>query len=156
MAYTIRDVLADVRTKIEALVPTTEATKLFRLVVTYPTGAGGEDIPAPMAHRAVRVLRERSEPTYDVAGGTHVWDPVVVILELYHVWKRADAFEAETVHAEDVHMLTECLLFRRPGSTSGARIWRLDSEQRTVEGNRWRTRLAFSGRLAMPAVVTPA
>ena len=154
MALTIRDVMADLETKIEALTPVTDATETFIVETGFVSSGDESEIPESISHRRILLSRLGSEPVQDIGGTTIAWDDEFQI-GLLHVWKRRKAFEAEIIHAEDVHMLTEMARNQRPGASAGARLWTPRGEERLQSGDRWRTNLVFAVESRLTEVVSP-
>ena len=152
----IRQVLADIETKVEALTPVTGSVS-YRFVTTFPANLESlNELGASSSHRSVYMFRDGSA-VQATTGTTRIWETRVT-LRLVHVWKRANFQESEIIRAEDVHQIIECMLARIPGNASnaGARIWKLEDERVDVIGDRSITSLSFGGTLGLPEVVAPA
>jgi len=155
MANTLRDILADVRTAIEALTPKTDATKTYRVIDSYRFGGDAGDIPANVAHRTVAIVVDNIAPLQSISGATHIM-MVSLRLRLFHDWKRDKSLEAQTIQTEDVRQLVELFRFKRPGNGNGARIWASTGQSAPViDGPRWETNLSFEGNIGIPSVVDP-
>jgi len=155
MAETVRLVMAAIKIGAEALTPTTDAAKTFLFLDEIRAGHSAGDIPATVKHRMIRAWLTPDLDTTAVASSRVVYD-VTFTMELFHIWIRANYYEARIIHAEDVMMLNEYMRFTKPGSAVGARSWRAEpGAEPDQDGVNWITTLTYSGRLGLTNVVTP-
>lgn len=153
MADTIRLVLEDIETKIEALTPVTDSSRTFRAVTGFVFSGDHDEIPEAIAHRMFTFDVESSDFAKDISGKA-AWN-LILLLSVFHVWKRAPAKEARIIRAEDVQVIHSCFHYQRPGSAAGARWWTKESEDVARDGDRWRTNITYTGQLWLDAALSP-
>jgi len=147
---TLRLILSDLKTSIEALAPTTDSSNTFKFITNLPA-VEIDNMTDGIRHREILLVINDYQPQDDF-GAQIVASNLAIELHVVHYWRDIDAFESETVRVEDSALITEAMLFDRPGSANGIRFWEKDDESIVRTGQHVTTILEFTGHTRLLAL----